>query len=287
MNLGAVFPQAEFTRVDPDELVTFAQRLEDAGYDHLLVYDHVLGADSDARADWERLLRPPRPVPRAADAVRVPRTRLQARVRHRRAGAPAASDRAGGEAGGHARPLAPGRVRLGVGIGWNSVDTTRSASTSGARDTVRGADRSAAPALDRTVVDQGVPATPSMRPASRRFPRQPVPIWFGTATVPRALARVGRLADGWIPMPMVQPGTGFDEAWAGRARRGGRGRTRPGDDRARGQRPGPGRRGRNSARSGGALARRGAGAVALNPLRDEARWPDGHLERAAGRGQLG
>ena len=48
VNLGAVFPQAEFTRVDPDELVTFVQRLEDAGYDHLLVYDHVLGADSDA-----------------------------------------------------------------------------------------------------------------------------------------------------------------------------------------------------------------------------------------------
>lgn len=48
MRLGAVFPQAEFDRVVGDELVEFVRRLEEAGYDHLLVYDHVLGADAGA-----------------------------------------------------------------------------------------------------------------------------------------------------------------------------------------------------------------------------------------------
>ena len=53
MRLGAVFPQAEFDRVVGDELVEFVRRLEEAGYDHLLVYDHVLGADAGARPGWE------------------------------------------------------------------------------------------------------------------------------------------------------------------------------------------------------------------------------------------
>ena len=48
MRLGAVFPQAEFRHLDPDELVAFVQRVEDAGYDHLLAFDHVLGADTRA-----------------------------------------------------------------------------------------------------------------------------------------------------------------------------------------------------------------------------------------------
>ena len=45
MRLGAVFPQGQFPTVDADAVVRLVQRLEDAGYDHLLVYDHVLGAD--------------------------------------------------------------------------------------------------------------------------------------------------------------------------------------------------------------------------------------------------
>ena len=43
MRLGAVFPQAEFSNTGGDEVVMFVHRLEDAGYDHLLVFDHVLG----------------------------------------------------------------------------------------------------------------------------------------------------------------------------------------------------------------------------------------------------
>ena len=52
MRLGAVFPHGQFRTVDPDAVVRLVQRLEDAGYDHLLVYDHVLGADITNRPDW-------------------------------------------------------------------------------------------------------------------------------------------------------------------------------------------------------------------------------------------
>ncbi len=43
MNIGIVFPQQEFGD-DPGAIKEFAQTAEALGYSHLLVYDHVLGA---------------------------------------------------------------------------------------------------------------------------------------------------------------------------------------------------------------------------------------------------
>src|SRR5262249_41526937 len=110
------------------------------------------------------------------------------------------------------------------------------------------------------------------------LPAAPIPIWLGTATHPRALARVGRLADGWIPMPMVQPGHGFEDAWTA---------IRPAAVDAGRDADALGLEGHvhvpagSDARTPERVARwrdAGADAVALNPLRDEAEWPVGHLE---------
>ena len=46
MRLGAIFPQTEIG-ADPAAVRDFAQAAEDLGYDHILVFDHVLGADPD------------------------------------------------------------------------------------------------------------------------------------------------------------------------------------------------------------------------------------------------
>src|SRR5437773_10526249 len=43
MKLGVVFPQTEIGS-DPAVIRDYAQAAEGAGYDHLLVFDHVLGA---------------------------------------------------------------------------------------------------------------------------------------------------------------------------------------------------------------------------------------------------
>ena len=43
MRLGVVFPQTEIGS-DPVIIRDYAQAAEGAGYDHLLVFDHVLGA---------------------------------------------------------------------------------------------------------------------------------------------------------------------------------------------------------------------------------------------------
>lgn len=279
MHVGAVFPQAEFDRVDPDEVVAFVQRLEGAGFDHLLVYDHVLGADSTARADWDGFYDHTDPFlePLTLFAYLARACTLgfmtDVLVLPQRQTALVAKQVATLDL------LAPGRLRLGVGIGWNPVEYD----ALGVDFAVRAARIEeqigllrrfwSEPTLDHRGATDVVEAAGIVP-----LPSRPVPIWIGTATAPPALARVGRLADGWIPMPMVQPGHGFEDAWASvRAAA-----TDAGRD------PGAiGLEGHVHVPAGSETRTRdrverwrdaGAQAVALNPLRDAARWPDGHVD---------
>ena len=50
MQLGATFPQTEIG-TDPGAIRAYAQAAEELGYDYLLAYDHVIGADVSARPD--------------------------------------------------------------------------------------------------------------------------------------------------------------------------------------------------------------------------------------------
>ena len=51
MRVGVVFPQIEIG-ADPAGVRDYAQAAEDLGYAHLIVYDHVLGADPDLHQGW-------------------------------------------------------------------------------------------------------------------------------------------------------------------------------------------------------------------------------------------
>jgi len=51
MKVGAVFPQSE-SGVDPVAIRHYAQAVEGMGYNHLVIYDHVLGASTATRPDW-------------------------------------------------------------------------------------------------------------------------------------------------------------------------------------------------------------------------------------------
>ena len=279
MRLGAVFPQAEFRDVDGDEIVGFARRLEDAGYDHILFYDHILGADSRTRPGWEGAYDHLDPFlePLILFAYLARECTLElvtdVLVLPQRPTALVAKQVATLER------LAPGRIRLGVGIGWNDVEydalgvdfRTRAARM-----------EEQIPLLRRLwseeTVDHAGGSDRVNGAGILPLPTRPVPIWIGCGTAPRAVARVGRLADGWLPMPLVQPGRGFEAAWA--------------DVRAAASTAGrdPDALGLEGQISVGAatmprLADRaarwrdaGAGAVAINPLRTGARWPDGHLD---------
>ena len=59
MRIGVTFPQIEFGN-DPAAIRDYAQAIEDLGYAHFLVYDHVLGAHPDRFKDlYEGKFRPP------------------------------------------------------------------------------------------------------------------------------------------------------------------------------------------------------------------------------------
>jgi probable F420-dependent oxidoreductase len=278
VRLGAVFPQAEFDRVDADELVTFVQRLEDAGYDHLLVFDHVLGADVRTRPGWDGAYdhRDPFLEPLVLFAFLARACTLELvtdiLVLPQRQTALVAKQVA------TLALLAPGRLRLGVGIGWNAVEyealgigfDTRAARMEEQIPLLRRL--WSEPSIEHTgvsemVLDAGIAPLPG-----------PVPIWIGCGADPRAAARVGRLADGWLPMPQVQPGRGFEEGWrAVRAAAAGAGR----DQGALGLEGHVQVRAEDLARVTERAARwrdAGAGALAVNPLRAGARWPQGHLD---------
>ena len=46
MKIGAVFPHNEIG-TNPKQIKEYCRGLESLGVDHLLIYDHVLGADPD------------------------------------------------------------------------------------------------------------------------------------------------------------------------------------------------------------------------------------------------
>src|SRR5262244_4229898 len=51
MQVGVVFPQTEIG-AEPVAVRDYVQAAENLGYAHLLVYDHVLGADAQRHAGW-------------------------------------------------------------------------------------------------------------------------------------------------------------------------------------------------------------------------------------------
>jgi probable F420-dependent oxidoreductase len=279
VRLGAVFPQGEFTNVDPDELVDFVQQLEAAGYDHLMVYDHVLGADSTVRPDWQGAYdhRDPFVEPLTLFAYLARSCGLEfvtdVLVLPQRQTALVAKQVA------TLALLAPGRIRLGVGIGWNDVEYNALGVDFSRR--ARRYERQiellrrlwSEPVIDGSVDNEHIRAA-GIQP----LPTTRIPIWLGSGPAPAALARIGRLADGWIPMPQVRPGHGLEEAWQ---------TVRAAADEAGRDPDTIGLEGQvwvTADRIAGTADRvarwrdAGAGAVAVNTLRSGAAWPTGHLD---------
>ena len=51
MQLGVIFPQTEIG-ADPGAVREFVQAAESLGFEHLIAFDHVLGADVAHYTDW-------------------------------------------------------------------------------------------------------------------------------------------------------------------------------------------------------------------------------------------
>src|SRR3954451_10320303 len=199
MQIGVVYPQTEL-RGDPIAARRFGRAAEELGFDHLLAYDHVLGAVHAGRT--RELTGPydeldPFHDPFVLFAYLAGLTeRLQFAtgviVLPQRPTALVARQAADLDL------LSGGRLRLGVGIGWNHVEYE----ALGQDFRTRGARQEEQIGLLRRlwtepVVDFSGRFDRLDRAALVPSPERPIPIWLG-ASGDKAFDRASRLADGFI-----------------------------------------------------------------------------------------
>ena len=279
MRLGAVFPQAEFRQLGPDELVAFVERVEDAGYDHLLAFDHVLGADARARPGWSGFYdhHDPflEPIVLFAYLARACGLELvtDVLVLPQRQTALVAKQVA------TLALLAPGRLRLGVGIGWNAVEYEALGIDFAARAGANSRSRSCCSGDSGPSRAWITPAGVGHRARRRdRAALHRLRCRSGSAPAP---TRGGRPCGGGSPTAGSRCRT-CNRAWSSRRRGtpcGLRRRTRrdPGrwDWKATSAPPDDVTQVVERAAQ---WRDAGANAIAINPLRGDARWPEGHLD---------
>jgi probable F420-dependent oxidoreductase len=211
VQIGVVFPQTEIG-ADPVVIRAYAAAAEELGYAHLLAYDHVLGADPTNRNwtgpyDVDSTFHEPFVLYGFLAAITELELVTGVIILPQRPTALVAKQAA------EVDLLTEGRFRLGVGIGWNSVEYE----ALGQDFTNRGRRISEQVALlrrlwtERSVTFHGQYETVTEAGLAPLPVQRPIPIWFG-ASSPPALRRAGRLADGWFPQH--RPGPALDEAIA-------------------------------------------------------------------------
>ena len=200
MQIGAIYPQSELP-TDPATVRAYVRGVEDLGYRHLVVYDHVVGADPAAYPGWngpydiDTTFHEPFVFFGFLAAITDLELVTGIIIAPQRQTALIAKQAA------EVDILTEGRFRLGIGVGWNPVEyealgqefatrgrrqaeqidllrrfwTERAVTHDGEFDHIKGA---------------GIAPLPVQRP---------IPIWMG-GNSPAAFRRIGRSADGWFPM---------------------------------------------------------------------------------------
>jgi probable F420-dependent oxidoreductase len=205
MDIGVVFPQIEIGQ-DPAAIRDYAQAVEAMGYTHILTFDHVLGANPERPGGWKGpytyrhafheplvlfgfLAGVTRRVGLATGILILPQ-RQTALVAKQAAAVDV---------------LSGGRLRLGVGVGWNAVEfealgenfKNRGKRIEEQIEVMRalwGKELVTLHGEWHHIPDAGLNPLPRQRP---------IPIWMGGET-PVVVERAARLADGW--MPHFRPG---------------------------------------------------------------------------------
>lgn len=212
MRIGVVFPQTEIG-ADVGAVRAYAERVEQLGFTHVLVYDHVVGADPEVHRGWNGPydVRTTFHEPLVLFGYLAALTSLELVtgiiILPQRQTVLVAKQAA------EVDLLTKGRFRLGVGLGWNPVEYE----ALGKDFSNRGDRLDEQVALLRrlwtepTVTHDGTYERVTGAGLAPLPVQRPIPVWLG-AVAERALRRVGRLADGWFPL--VPPGPGLDKARA-------------------------------------------------------------------------
>ncbi len=203
MQYGVVFPQTEIDH-DPVAIRDYAQTAESLGYDYLLAYDHVLGANPDRPGGWSGPYTHDTPFHEVftlfsylaglTESIEFVTGIL---ILPQRQTALVAKQAA------QIDFFSGGRLRIGVGVGWNEVEyeaLNEDFSTRGKRSEEQVAllrELWTKPLVTfdgdyHTVPDAGLNPMPIQRP---------IPIWFGGGA-DVVLRRMARIGDGWMPNTM-------------------------------------------------------------------------------------
>ncbi|ACZ41318.1 Luciferase-like monooxygenase [Thermobaculum terrenum ATCC BAA-798] len=206
MKVGVTFPQIEIGN-DPHVIKDYAQAAEDLGYNHLLVFDHVLGADPTNRPGWRGSYSIDDPFHEPfvlfgylAAVTQKLELVTGVIILPQRQTALVAKQAA------EVDVLTGGRLRLGVGVGWNEVEYE----ALGMNFHNRGRRIEEQVEVLRLlwtqkvvtfhgkyhhITEAGINPLPVQRP---------IPLWMG-GSADVLLRRAARMADGWFPqMPPNQ-----------------------------------------------------------------------------------
>ncbi|HEY3732615.1 MAG TPA: LLM class F420-dependent oxidoreductase [Streptosporangiaceae bacterium] len=212
MQVGVVFPQTEIGP-DPAAVRAYAERVEELGYRHVMAYDHVLGADPAVHKDWSG----PYDISSAFHEPLVLFGYLAALTRLELVTGiiilPQRQTALVAKQAAEVDLLSGGRLRLGIGLGWNRVEYEalgKDFSTRGRR-----ADEQVALLrrlwTERSVTFDGDSEQVTGAGLAPLPVQRPIPVWFGAHST-AAYQRAGRLGDGWFPQ--VPPGPRLDAARA-------------------------------------------------------------------------
>lgn len=213
MRVGVVFPQTELGG-DPGAVRAYGERVEELGYTHILAYDHVVGADPKVHTGWAGpydvhttfheplvmfgyLAAVTTSVELVTGVIILPQRQTVLVAKQ----------------AAEVDLLSNGRLRLGIGIGWNAVEyealgedfSTRGKRSAEQISVLRALWTEPSVTIDGAfhhVTGAGLSPLPVQRP---------IPVWIGAASDP-GYRRAGRLADGWFPM--MAPGAKLDAARA-------------------------------------------------------------------------
>jgi probable F420-dependent oxidoreductase len=206
MHIGVVFPQTEIG-AGVAGVRAYAQATQQLGYEHVMIYDHVLGADTSIRPGWtgyssDSLFHEPFVVFGYLAAV-APELELVTAViiLPQRQTALVAKQAA------EVDILTSGKLRLGVGIGWNAVEYEGLGKDF--HDRGRRLEEQIAlmrrlwtepivtfEGKDHCITAAGLNPLPIQRP---------IPIWIG-ASAERAIKRAAETADGYFPQRPLEGG---------------------------------------------------------------------------------
>lgn len=200
MKLGVVFPQTEIDP-DPAAIKDYAQTVEGMGFDYLLTYDHVLGANPNRPGKWpgpythQHTFHEPfvlfgyltaltQNIEFVTGILILPQRQTALLAKQ----------------AAQVDLLSGGRLRLGIGVGWNKVEMegmgfdfhTRGQRVEEQIELLR--HLWTEPLVNfagkfHTIDDAGINPLPVQRP---------IPMWIG-GMADAVLKRAARLADGWLP----------------------------------------------------------------------------------------